>query len=54
MKFENYEKLDELSRKYALTNEQLQNYLLSHDIDISNMNFETLDKKYVHCLIRWK
>ena len=45
MKFENYEKLDELSRKYALTNEQLQNYLLSHDIDISNMNFETLDKK---------
>lgn len=45
MKFENYDKIDDLSRKYALTNEQLENYLLLHDIDISNMTFDTLDKK---------
>lgn len=45
MKFDNYDKIDDLSRKYALTNEQLENYLLLHDIDISNITFDTLDKK---------
>ena len=38
MKFEKYTKLDDLSRKFALTNEQLFEYLFLNDIEIFNEN----------------
>ena len=34
MKFEKYIKIDDLSRQFALTNEQLLEYLFLNDIEI--------------------
>lgn len=47
MKFEKYTKIDDLSRQFALTNEQLLEYLFLNDIEIfsENEDIDLSDKK---------
>ena len=54
MKFEKYIKIDDLSRQFALTNEQLLEYLFLNDIEISNENddIDLSDKKIKELLER--
>lgn len=54
MKFEKYTKLDDLSRQFALTNEQLLDYLFLNDIEIFNENddIDLSDKKIKELLER--
>lgn len=54
MKFEKYIKIDDLSRQFALTNEQLLEYLFLNDIEIFNENddIDLSDKKIKELLER--
>ena len=47
MNYHNLKIIDELSRSYALTNDQLLEYLLLNDIDVFNDDFkiDLKDKK---------
>ena len=54
MKFEKYIKIDDLSRQFALTNEQLLEYLFLNDIEIfsENEDIDLSDKKIKELLKR--
>ena len=54
MKFEKYIKIDDLSRQFALTNEQLLEYLFLNDIEIfsENDDIDLSDKKIKELLER--
>lgn len=54
MKFEKYTKIDDLSRKFALTNEQLLEYLFLNDIEIfsENDDIDLSDRKIKELLER--
>lgn len=54
MKFEEHIKIDDLSRQFALTNEQLLDYLFLNDIEIFNENedIDLSDKKIKELLER--
>ena len=54
MKFEKYIKIDDLSRQFALTNEQLLEYLFLNDIEIfsESDDIDLSDKKIKELLER--
>ena len=54
MKFEKYIKIDDLSRQFALTNEQLLEYLFLNDVEIfsENDDIDLSDKKIKELLER--
>ena len=54
MKFEKYIKIDDLSRQFALTNEQLLEYLFLNDIELisENEDIDLSDKKIKELLKR--
>lgn len=54
MNFEKYTKIDDLSRQFALTNEQLLEYLFLNDIEIfsENDDIDLSDRKIKELLER--
>ena len=55
MNAETFFKINELSKQLALTNEQLQEYLLLNGIDLyNNMDVDFSDKKFIKLIDKQK